>query len=321
MIGAFYGLGKDIFSKTEDLWEGIFGLMAAVIITMMGAALLRVSKLQDKWRVKISKAIESKGQLHGHPAFGMRFKKWCERYAMFVLPFITVLREGLEAVIFIGGVGIGMPASSFPLAVFSGLLAGILIGYLIYKGGNQASLQIFLIVSTCFLYLVAAGLFSRGVWYFQNRQWTLIVGSDLSEIGSGPGSYDIRQSVWHVNCCNPEAGGGGGWGIFNALFGWTNSATYGSVISYNLYWVVVILMFLAMRYNEVKGHSPLTKLKKGFSSEPMRVQESEASSESRSPSDPATLSEMESGSDVEKTAFKKTAVTIETSRDLPMTIG
>ena len=60
---------------------------------------------------------------------------------MFVLPFITVLREGLEAVAFVGGVGIGMPASSFPLAVFCGLLAGIFIGYLIYKGGNQASLQ------------------------------------------------------------------------------------------------------------------------------------------------------------------------------------
>lgn len=55
--------------------------------------------------------------------------------------------------------------------------------------------------------------------------------------------------------------GGGGWGIFNALFGWTNSATYGSVISYNLYWVTVIIAFLAMRYNEVKGHWPLLKSK------------------------------------------------------------
>ena len=55
--------------------------------------------------------------------------------------------------------------------------------------------------------------------------------------------------------------GGGGWGIFNALFGWTNSATYGSVISYNLYWLCVIVAFLAMRYNERKGHWPLLKRK------------------------------------------------------------
>jgi high-affinity Fe2+/Pb2+ permease len=29
------------------------------------------------------------------------------------------------------------------------------------------------------------------------------------------------KSVWYVNRCNPELNGGGGWGIFNALLGWT----------------------------------------------------------------------------------------------------
>lgn len=64
---------------------------------------------------------------------GSRFKIWCEKYAMFLLPFITVLREGLEAVIFIGGVGLGLPAKSIPLAVVCGLLVGCVIGYIIYK--------------------------------------------------------------------------------------------------------------------------------------------------------------------------------------------
>jgi len=62
-------------------------------------------------------------------------------------------------------------------------------------------------------------------------------------------------------CCSPAINGGGGWGIFNAIFGWENSATYGSVISYNLYWVCVIAAFLAMRYNERRGHWPLLKRK------------------------------------------------------------
>ena len=53
--------------------------------------------------------------------------------------------------------------------------------------------------------------------------------------------------------------GGGGWGIFNAILGWQNSATYGSVISYNVYWIVVIAGFFLMRYREVKGHLPLLK--------------------------------------------------------------
>jgi high-affinity iron transporter len=165
MIGAFYGIGTDSFSVTEDLWEGIFGLIATIIITFVGAALLRVSKLQDKWRLKLAIALERQDLRHKSAA-GNRFKLWCEKYAMFLLPFITVLREGLEAVVFIGGVGLGLPAESFPLAVICGLLAGIAIGYLIYRGGNTAKLQIFLIISTCFLYLVAAGK-SREVSYWK----------------------------------------------------------------------------------------------------------------------------------------------------------
>lgn len=97
----------------------------------MGAALLRISKMQEKWRVKLAKALESK------PVTGegrkKAFKLWCAKYAMFILPFITVLREALEAVIFIAGVSFQAPASSVPLPVIIGLLVGSLIGYLIYK--------------------------------------------------------------------------------------------------------------------------------------------------------------------------------------------
>ena len=98
----------------------------------MGAALLRISKLQDKWRVKLAKALEAKHSVRTGP-IKSRFKLWCEKYAMFVLPFITVLREGLEAVVFIGGVGLGLPATSFPLAVLCGLACGCVVGFFIYK--------------------------------------------------------------------------------------------------------------------------------------------------------------------------------------------
>jgi high-affinity iron transporter len=97
----------------------------------MGAALLRISKLQDKWKVKITAALEATDSKS--TTGGSRFKQWSEKYAMFILPFITVLREGLEAVVFIGGVGLSLPASSFPLAVICGLAAGALVGYIIYR--------------------------------------------------------------------------------------------------------------------------------------------------------------------------------------------
>ncbi|KAF2010009.1 plasma membrane iron permease-like protein, partial [Aaosphaeria arxii CBS 175.79] len=274
LIAAFYTAGKRAFDAAEYLWEGVFAIVASIIITIMGAALLRINKLQERWNAKLKKIFEQDDT--SKLPVSSRFKKWSEKNAMFLLPFVTVLREGIEAVLFIAGVGVGMPATSFPLAVFCGLGAGILVGVLIYKGGNRTSLQIFLVASTCFLYLVAAGLFSKGVWDFETHQWVKVAGEGAVEAGNGPGSYDIRKSVWHVNCCSPASYGEGGWGVFNSLFGWENSATYGSVISYNLYWLVVIIYFFCQGFKERKGHWPLQKApqqNEDAASEPVVVHE------------------------------------------------
>ena len=91
----------------------------------MGLAILRISTLQKKWKVKISQIMEKR------QATGFAGKS--QKYAMFILPFVTVLREGLEAVVFIGGVSLSEPALSFPLAVVVALVSGVLVGYFIYR--------------------------------------------------------------------------------------------------------------------------------------------------------------------------------------------
>ncbi|EER33264.1 plasma membrane iron permease [Candida tropicalis MYA-3404] len=253
-IGAFYGLGRDVWGSSEDLWEGIFCLIATILITAMGIPMLRINKMQEKWRVKLATSLIKK------PAGKKNWLNigyYSKKYALFILPFITVLREGVEAIVFVGGVGLNSKATAFPLPVVCGLIAGIAVGLFLYYFGSSMSLQIFLIISTCILYLIAAGLFSRGVWYFQTYKYNQATGGDASENGSGPGTYDINQSVWHVNCCNPETDNG--WDIFNALLGWQNSATYGSVISYNVYWIFIICVIFLMVFEEKHGHLPFTK--------------------------------------------------------------
>ncbi|KAJ3520116.1 hypothetical protein NM208_g13850 [Fusarium decemcellulare] len=240
IIGIFYILGTDAWADHEYYYEGVFSLM------------------EEKWRVKLAKAIEAPVTAHGKRAWLVNF---FEKYAMFVLPFITVLREGIEGIVFVAGVSFSAPASAVPLPVILGLLCGGLVGYLLYRGGSSAKLQVFLVASTCLLYLVAAGLFSRAIWLFEQQQWNKVVGGDAAELGDGPGSYDIDRSIWHVNCCNPQLNGGGAWAIFNAVLGWNNSATYGSVLAYNLYWIFVIGQFSAMTYKEDHGHWPLMKAK------------------------------------------------------------
>ncbi|KAA8893663.1 plasma membrane iron permease [Sphaerosporella brunnea] len=248
LIGAFYSLSKkDLWSKSEDLYEGIFSLIASIIITLMGAVILRVNKMQDAWREKL--AVKSQSGVSG----------WGKRYAMFLLPFITVLREGLEAVVFVAGVGLTQPATAFPLPAITGLLAGSVIGYVIYKGGVTVGVRYFLIASTALLYLVAAGLLSKAAWSIDTYEFVRLVGGDVAETGAGPGSYNIHRTVWHVNCCSPKVNGGGGWGVFNSLFGWQNSATYSSVLTYNIYWIVVSAWFLTMAFKEKNGRYPFMK--------------------------------------------------------------
>ena len=42
----------------------------------------------------------------------------------------------------------------------------------------------------------------------------------------------------------------GGYQIFNAILGWNNTATYGTVISYCLYWVGIAVYLVYLRFKE-----------------------------------------------------------------------
>ena len=256
-IGAYYSLQKDIFGSAEDLWEAIFCLIATVMITMMGIPMLRMNKMQSKWRVKIAKSLV---EIPARKRDRFKLGYLTSRYAMFLLPFITVLRDGLEAVVFVAGAGVttqGSQASAYPLPVFVGLLAGGFVGWLLYYGASRSSLQVFLIISTSILYLISAGLFSRGAWFLENYRFNIATGGDASEGGNGNGTYNIKKAVYHVNCCNPELDNG--WDIFNALLGWQNTGYLSSVLAYNIYWIVLMIFLGLLMFEEKNGHLPGTK--------------------------------------------------------------
>lgn len=252
---VFYVVGNDLWASTEHYWEGMFSIVASVIISVMGVKMLRVNRMQQKWKQKLGDIIDRNNYLDVEKS-----KTWSERNAMFILPFVTTLREGLEAIVFVGGIGVNENTSVWAIlnAAVVAVATGTTIGVVMYRSGKTLSVQKFLIVSTCFLYLVAAGLFSKGVWNFELQRFIdQCDGFDVSETGHGPGSYDITKSVWHVNCCNGELPDDGvGWMLFTAVFGWTNSASYGSVIAYIVYWLAVVGMLKMLVYEEKEGKLP-----------------------------------------------------------------
>ncbi|KAJ3713162.1 iron permease FTR1 [Lentinula raphanica] len=243
-IAVWFTQASNLWANTEELWEGIFDIIASLMIFVMGVSMLKMDRAKAKWRLKLQKAFDgrTKGDNDGKAG------KW----VLLILPLITVLREGLEAVIFIGGVSLGQPATAIPIAAIVGLVCGLIVGFLIYQFGSRTTLSIFLIAMTNLLLLIGAGLFSRGVWAFQENAFNNLLGADVDDAGGdGPGSFQVQGNIWHLDCCNPEDNlDNSGWSIFNAIFGWTNSATLGSVLSYVFYWIAVIVTLIIMKYKE-----------------------------------------------------------------------
>jgi FTR1 family protein len=74
-----------------------YGPCSAILIFIVALAMLRMDTARARWRRKLEAAfLEKSAKADGEG----KSLKW----VLFMLPFITVLREGLEAVVFIGGV-------------------------------------------------------------------------------------------------------------------------------------------------------------------------------------------------------------------------
>ncbi|KAI8829429.1 iron permease FTR1 family-domain-containing protein [Chytriomyces cf. hyalinus JEL632] len=164
--------------------------------------------------------------------------------AFFWIPFVTILREGLEGMVFLGGIAISDDPGHIPLGVLAGIIVGVLIGWVIYRAGSTMKLHTFFVSATILILYLAAGLWSKAVLSFETNEWGHLIGvadADSSQF------YNVQKSVWHLSCCDPKDPNLGGWQLFNAIFGWTNSPTIGSIVSYIVYWVIITISLVVMK--------------------------------------------------------------------------
>ena len=56
---------------------------------------------------------------------------------------------------------------------------------------------------------------------------------------------NARETDWSQGK-NPYIDGGGWWGVFNTLVGWQNVGTLGSIVSYIVYWIFVMVSYIVM---------------------------------------------------------------------------
>lgn len=84
----FYETLAQSFSLTEALWEGVFSLASSIFILLTGLSFVKLDRARVKWRIKLARAF-SKSVVKGGKREGAD-----GRWALWILPFVTVLREG-----------------------------------------------------------------------------------------------------------------------------------------------------------------------------------------------------------------------------------
>ncbi|WWD15811.1 hypothetical protein CI109_100235 [Kwoniella shandongensis] len=254
---VFYTYTHDLWQDAENLWEGGFCLLASILILVMALAFLRLPHAQTKWRLKLlsayedhpdhlpqSKSKRSNGENH-HP----RANK--ASAILFGLPFITVLREGLEGVVFLGGIGLSEKGTAVGLGGLAGLVGGGLCAYLLFSSTSPLSLRKFTVLSSLLLFFIGAGLASRAAYSLERQYFISHVGTAAAESGNGPGSYRVKGNIWHLTWWDPEPGSGDNFAqLAQAIVGWNNTGTVWTVTTYIAYWAIITTTLIYMKWKE-----------------------------------------------------------------------
>jgi high-affinity iron transporter len=138
--------------KEQELFEGIVAVVAVCILTYMVFWMRKVSRnVKAQLEDAVDNALQ-KGKSSG--------------WALIMMVFLAVAREGLESVFFLlaafqQDVGIGPP-----LGAILGLATAIILGMLIYWGGVRLNLATFFKWTSLFILFVAAGLAAGAIRAF-----------------------------------------------------------------------------------------------------------------------------------------------------------
>lgn len=152
-------------------------------------------------------------------------------FAIAFIAFITVGREGLETVVFMIAIAFNINPIFLTIGAVIGILAGLVLSYVIYVLGRRIHLKHFFDVMGILLMLFAAGLLADGIEDFQQLGWL-------------PGEH----ALWNTTSLLSEDSTFGD--ILHSFFGYADSPTALQVIVYVGFLVIVVWLFWRMGTNK-----------------------------------------------------------------------
>jgi high-affinity iron transporter len=196
--------------QQKELFEAITSILAVAFVTWMIFWMRRFAR---------SLAKDLRGKLE--EAIGMG------TFAVVVMAFLAVAREGLETALLFYTAAQGATTSAGPLVGISlGALTSVVLGWFIYAGAIRINLSTFFRWTGLALILVAAGIFKYGV-------------HDLQESGLVPGlttyAFDLSGSydgsTWYA-------------ALLSGMINFTPTPTVLETIAWAAYAIPVLVIFL-----------------------------------------------------------------------------
>ena len=202
---ALNRVGTSLEGEAEEIFEGLTMLLAAGLLTWMIFWMQRQgSQVKQMLESDVQRAASS-GQIWG----------------LFTIPFITVLREGIETALFLTAAAMTANAQETFIGGLAGLLTAAVLGLLLFAATARLNVRRFFQITSAFLILFAAGLLAHGV-------------HELNEVGWIP---TIVEHVWDLN---PILNENSTLGLFlKTLFGYNGNPSLTEVIAYVGYFVVL----------------------------------------------------------------------------------
>jgi high-affinity iron transporter len=210
-----------VVNQTVGALEGAARLRAFAAISLIAAAVLTWMIF---WMRRQSRLI--KGELE--QKVDAALARTNAGFAMAGVAFVAVLREGIEAALFLLAAATSSSGRDELVGGLVGLAIAITLAYLVYLGGRRIPLAVFFKITGVILIVFAAGLLSKVVLNLQ-------AANDISSFNLN-GVYDVRSLTWLTN--GTESGK-----FLSAMVGWDPRPSIEQVVVWFAYAVPVTIAF------------------------------------------------------------------------------
>lgn len=215
-LSLFVGGGLELMSaefpqKQQELFEGLVGLVAVVILSSMVL-----------WMRKVARTIKHELHLSLDAALGgSRNQTW----ALIAMVFFAVAREGLETVFFLLAIFQQSEGFNAPIGALLGLVVAVAIGLALYSGSLRLNLSNFFRWTGLFILVVAAGILSNSV-------------KALHEAGVW---NHLQTVVFDISDKLPMDGPTGS--VLAGMFGYQDAPTVSTLGVYLIYLIGALVLF------------------------------------------------------------------------------